>query len=268
MKLRDATPVVFSTRPQQDGADAGFKVNFGIVVMPDGEQAETPKTVGVRRALVEQEIFNQATRLFAERGYAGTSIQDIADAVGLTRPALYYYFKGKDDLLERLVAEVTVVAAADIAKIARRNELSATQRVREIVRFLTRHQGEQGERFRLLLRSEADLPDTIADSYDKNRRAVLRTLTEVIEQGVAHGEFRPIIPTIAALGMLGTVNWVAWWWHPDSRFDLDDVCAELAELVVHGLSAEQGRLPMTTPLDVVGSVRRELDRLEELLKDT
>src|SRR5687768_3279860 len=101
----------------------------------------------MRRGLVEQEIFDQATRLFAQRGYAGTSIQDIADAVGLTRPALYHYVKSKDDLLARLVAEVTVVAATDIAKIARRGELSATQRLRDIVRFMARRQGEQGERF-------------------------------------------------------------------------------------------------------------------------
>jgi AcrR family transcriptional regulator len=217
---------------------------------------------------VEQEIFEQATTLFARRGYAGTSFQDIADAVGLTRPALYHYVKSKDDLLARLVAEVTVVAAKDIANIAKQTELSATARVRNIVLLLTRRQAEQGERFRLLLRSEADLPETVADSYAKNRRAVLRSLTEVIEQGIAAGEFRPATPAISALGTLGIINWVAWWYHPGSHFDLDAVCSELAELAVHGLSAEPGRPPTATPLDVVGSVRREIDRLEELLNES
>ena len=53
---------------------------------PEGRAAEG--RASTRRALVEQEIYEQATRLFAERGFAGTSFQDIADAVGLTRPAL------------------------------------------------------------------------------------------------------------------------------------------------------------------------------------
>jgi AcrR family transcriptional regulator len=238
----------------------------GAMAKSDGEATDAPKK-GVRRALVQQEIFEQATRLFAQRGYAGTSFQDIADAVGLTRPALYHYVKSKEDLLARLVAEVTVVAATDIAKIAKRTELSATQRVRDIVQLLARRQGEQGERFRLLLRSEADLPESVAANYAKNRRAVLRSLTEVIEQGVADGEFRPATPAISAFGTLGIINWVAWWYHTGSHFDLDAVCSELAELAVHGLSAEPGRLPATTPLDVVGSVRREIDRLEDLLKD-
>ncbi|MDQ4055122.1 MAG: hypothetical protein M3237_20835 [Actinomycetota bacterium] len=111
------------------------------------------------------------------------------------------------EILERLVAEVTVVAATDIAEIAQRVELSPTERVRDVVRRLARRQGEQGELFRLLLRSEADLPDTVTESYDRNRRAVLHSLTEVIEQGIAHGESRPANPAIAAPGIIGTINW-------------------------------------------------------------
>ena len=49
-----------------------------------------------------------ATNLFAERGFAGTNLQDIAEATGLTRPALYHYFKSKESLLSRLVAELTL----------------------------------------------------------------------------------------------------------------------------------------------------------------
>ena len=59
--------------------------------------SQGPRTA--RRELVENEIYEQAIRLFAERGFAGTSLQDIADALGITRPALYYYVKSKDELL-------------------------------------------------------------------------------------------------------------------------------------------------------------------------
>lgn len=233
------------------------------------EAAEGPEDrAGARRGLMQQEIYEQATRLFAQRGYAGTNFQDIADAVGLTRPALYHYVKSKDELLARLVAEITVVAATDIAALAKRDELNATEKLREIVRLLVRRQGEQGERFRLLLRSEADLPETVASSYEVNRRAVLRSLTEVIEQGVVGGEFRAVAPPVAALGTLGIVNWVAWWYHPGSRYDLDAVCEELADMAVHALAAERGRPGSTTPLDAVRSIRREVSRLEKLLKQS
>ncbi|MET0886353.1 MAG: TetR/AcrR family transcriptional regulator [Mycetocola sp.] len=232
------------------------------------DRAPVPKgKPGVRRTLVETEIYEQATRLFAQRGYSGTSIQDIADAVGLTRPALYHYVQNKDDLLAKLVAEITVVAATDVAALAQRNELSAAERVREIVQHIVHQQCEHGERFRLLLRSEADLPESVADSYAANRRAVLRSLTRVIEEGIALGEFRPMVSTTAAFGVLGIVNWVAWWYRPGAGYDADSIAVELAELAVHGLVAEPGRTSSTTPGEIIGGLRRDLDRLETLVRN-
>lgn len=234
------------------------------------ESADIKPPVGkkarVRRTLVETEIHEQATRLFAERGYAGTNFQDIADAVGLTRPALYHYVKSKDELLAKLVAEITVVAASDIAAIADR-DATATERIRAIVEMLVRQQGEQGERFRLLLRSEADLPDSVAESYNENRRSLLRSVTGVIDQGIARGEFRAVSPAVAAFGIIGMVNWVAWWYHSGSPYDLDTVCADLSDLAVHGIAAEEGRPSSSTPRDALNGVRRELDRLAGLLDE-
>jgi AcrR family transcriptional regulator len=70
-----------------------------------GRSVDRPRKA--RRELVENEIYEHATRLFAERGFAGTRLQDIADALGITRLALYYYVKSKDELLAKLVTEVT-----------------------------------------------------------------------------------------------------------------------------------------------------------------
>jgi AcrR family transcriptional regulator len=235
---------------------------------PDnGDSGPLEARTGVRRGLVQQQIFEQATRLFAQRGYAGTSLQDVADAVGLTRPALYHYFSNKDELLARLVSEVTAEAATGIGELARRSDLSADRKVREIVQNIVRSNGLHAERFQLLIRSEADLPEEVRAIYEMNRKSVLRSLTQVIEDGLGTGVFRPQSPRLAALGVLGVANWVAWWYRPDSRFNLDQVSEELAEFAVHGLAAESGRPVTAGPLDVLRGLRHEMDRLEELLKD-
>lgn len=82
----------------------------------------------VRRDLVENEIYDHAARLFAERGFAGTSLQDVADAMGLTRSALYYYVKNKDELLARLVSEITEVPATALCRHSTSSATSATAR--------------------------------------------------------------------------------------------------------------------------------------------
>jgi AcrR family transcriptional regulator len=225
---------------------------------------------GLRRGLVEQEIFEQATLLFAERGFAGTSFQDVADAVGLTRPALYHYVKSKEDLLARLVAELTEDPAAFIDDTGRRPGLDSPARLREIVTSLARRQAEHATRFRLIIRSEADLPEPVASLYAESRRAVLRSLTAVIANGVADGSFRAVDPRIAALGILGTVNWIPWWHRPGSADDLDAVSAQFAETAVAGLvattapSAGAAATP-DGPRAALAAVRADLDRLEATL---
>ena len=75
-----------------------------------GEPATEQSRAGTpRRELVENEIYEHATRLFAERGFAGTSLQDIASAVGLLKGSIYYYIKTKEDLLYELVNRAQIL---------------------------------------------------------------------------------------------------------------------------------------------------------------
>lgn len=231
----------------------------------NGGRADDGRT-NVRRGLVEQEIYDHATRLFAERGFAGTSFQDIADAVGLTRPALYHYVRSKDELLAKLVAEITEDSAVSMRAIARRADLDAAEKVRAITLEAVRRQAEHATRFQLLIRSEADLPEDIALKHDGGRRAVLKALAGVIEAGVADGVFRPVDARVAALGLLGMNNWVAWWYHPGGRNDLDQICEQLAEMAVASLVDPAGRGPDSAgPQGLLRQVRQDLDRLQSLI---
>ena len=218
-----------------------------------------------RRELVENEIYEHAIRLFAERGFAGTSLQDIADALGVTRPALYYYVKSKDELLAKLAADVAGGSAAQITELARRPDLDAAGKLREIVRMTALRQATQPERFRLLIRSEAELPAELSDAYDSSRRAVLRAVTGVIEEGIRAGRFRPVNARIAALGVIGMWNWVAWWFRPD-RDSADAVADQLADMAIAALQRADHRIPDGEgPAAALKMLRQDIDHLERLL---
>lgn len=220
----------------------------------------------LRRGLVEHEIYENATRLFAERGFAGTSFQDIADAVGLTRPALYHYVASKDELLARLVVEITEDPAASMQAIARRDDLNPADKVRAITLESVRRQAEHAARFQLLNRSEADLPEGIAAKFDAGRRAVLKALAGVIDEGAANGTFRPVDARVAALGLLGMSNWVAFWYQPGGRNDLETICEQLADMAVASLRDPDGQDPRSDgPQGLLRRVRQDLDRLQDLI---
>ena len=226
-----------------------------------------PATVtesSVRKDLVASEIYEHATQLFASRGYAGTSLQDIADAVGLTRPALYYYFKSKEDLLANLVAEITQESAESMGAIAGQVDLDPAAKLHAIVKSGVRRQAEYSARFRLLILSESDLPTDLAARHERGRRSVLKAVAQVIDEGIRTGVFRNVEPRVAALGLLGMTNWVAWWYQPGTASSVDDIAEELAGMAVASLVRPDGA-QVSGPSSVLEQMRRNLDDLERMI---
>ncbi|MGY1717242.1 TetR/AcrR family transcriptional regulator [Geodermatophilus nigrescens] len=217
-----------------------------------------------RRDLVEAQILEQATRLFAERGFAATSLQDIAEATGLTRPALYHYVRNKDDLLSRLVQELTEGPAEELHRINADADRPPLERLRDMAHAVALRMARSPERFRLLIRSEAELPESLADVYARGRRRVLREFTAVIEDGIAAGRLRPVDARVAALGVIGMCNWVAWWHRPGQQDEA--VAGQIADMAVASLAEADSRAGEGEgPARALSLLRQDLDYLERLL---
>ncbi|MFD6454144.1 TetR/AcrR family transcriptional regulator [Nocardia sp. NPDC060220] len=218
-----------------------------------------------RRELVEREIMEQATILFAEKGFAGTTLQDIAKATGLTRPALYHYVANKDDLLARLVTEIAEQPAQILRKINERADLDPAQRLREMAMSIALHQLAAPDRFRLLLRSEAELPDALANTYRNSKRRVLKEFIAVIDDGIRAGQFYPADSRTAAFGIIGMLNWIAFWHHP-GQDDGPAAAAQLADMamrtVVDPAADTNGQ---GGPRRILERLRQNLDSLEQTL---
>jgi AcrR family transcriptional regulator len=212
------------------------------------------------------EILEHATRLFAERGYDGTTLQDIADAIGITRPGLYNYISSKEQLLAALVTDVSENTAHTVRAVRLRTDLSSVEKLRTVVRALVLQRAGAPERFRVLDRTEAALPEEVAALHLKARREVLAEMRTIIEEGVSRGEFRPRDERLAALSVIGMCNWVAWWFHPGSSHPAEPVADQLAQNAVDMLAYPQGTgPPATAPHRALQMVRENLDYLERFL---
>jgi AcrR family transcriptional regulator len=219
-----------------------------------------------RRGLVEDQIFAEAARLFAERGFAGTSLQDVADAMGMTRPALYYYVKNKDELLARLVAETTEAPAAEIKRLAKHPDTDAAVRLRGVARAMALRRATDPNRFLLLVRSEAELPADLARLHQNAQRATLRELILLIEEGIESGHFRPVDSRTTALAVIGMCNWIAWWQHSLGEQTPSEVAEQIADLAV--VMVRQPGDHASGAAGVQGAIvqlRADLDYLERAL---
>jgi AcrR family transcriptional regulator len=219
-----------------------------------------------RRELVEKQILDQATRLFADKGFASTTLQDVADATGLTRPALYHYVANKDELLSKLFSETTETPAAVLHDINNRTDLGPTEKLRKMAASIALNQAQSSDRFKLIIRSETDLPDELSRTHQQSRRHVLKEFLDVIESGIRAGEMRPVDPRTAALGIIGMLNWVAWW-QPTGDPDSDrEVATQLADMAVRTVAQDDG--PPSAPEGperAISMLRQNLDYLERIV---
>ncbi|GAA4536530.1 TetR/AcrR family transcriptional regulator [Pseudonocardia xishanensis] len=233
-----------------------------------GDNGRVPrKQAAPRRKLLMSEILEQATQLFAERGYDGTTLQDVADAVGLSRPNLYNYVRSKEELLVAMVEATSQEAASSLRAMRQRADLDPTQKLRALVRELVLQRANNPAQFRTLDRSEQALPSDIAERHLDSRRAVLREITGVLDEGIVAGLFRPLDSRVTALSIIGMCNWVAWWFHPAPAHPAEPVAEQIAaDAVAMVVQVDKRRPSAPTPLGAVALLQQDLDYLARLLR--
>jgi AcrR family transcriptional regulator len=233
--------------------------------LPNAVDATDPSgTTGDRRGLVERQIYEHALVLFAERGFASTSLQDIAHSMGTSRPKLYYYVRTKEEILERLVQDVTEAGARAVVTL-QQAEGPPEQRLRTILEVIVNDRISEPLRFRVLDRCEGELPDAVAATHLAGKRAFLKALSAVLAEGMRTGVFRPGDERVAAFALIGMSNWVAWWYTPGRDGDPAAVGKQLIDTAMSSVlrpdSAGGG------PDAVITHMREDLGVLTRMLRE-
>ncbi|MFG2586140.1 TetR/AcrR family transcriptional regulator [Streptomyces malaysiensis] len=232
-----------------------------------GKETRTGAWSGVRRELVENELYEQAARLFALKGFAGTSIQDIASAMGVSRQALYYYVKNKDDLIEKLVREMIDITRSLSDLFMSDPSRAADERLRSLLRGFALQVAERPFRHRLIAQSEAVLTGSLAAEHEAQRRRFAHDVIALIEDGQRSGVFLPVGARAAAMTVLGMCNWIAWWFHGDSATAYQ-TADQVADTAVRGLLAPQPQQGVADdPHTALAMIKASVRTLERALDD-
>lgn len=224
------------------------------------EQRARPTRSAASRSLMTSELLDRATEIFAAKGYESTSLQDIADAVGISRSALYHYVSSKEELLGMLVEQVSGQLAEVLRELSAREDLSAHDKLTNVVGLLVRQRAEHPDQFRILDRSEAVLPEPAGSHHLEAKRTVVRELVSMIAEGTRRGEFRRVDARTAALALLGMCNWVAWWFRPGS--DVEPVVANITSFAESMLVVPSEERPTAATVLVLDQIRHLVDELD------
>lgn len=198
---------------------------------PDGPRRAARS--GARRA----EILRRATECFDRLGYANTTLDDIARAVGIKREGIYYYFRNRAQILLEIIEPQSIELVEGIAAIVNDTTLGPRDRFRAAIRnHLVRFD-------RYCLEMTVSLRDGRFDGEPEVRDTMVRIWKDyeahwvrLIAEGQERGDFRRIgDPKMLAFAVLGACNWLARWYDPRKPVTIDDLIESYTDLLSSGL---------------------------------
>ncbi len=183
-------------------------------------------------------VYQAAVDLMYERGYHGTSLRDVARAVGVQMSSLYYYHESKQALLVAIMERTT---ADLIAVVAEAMDAASSPRERLIA----------GMRAHVLFHATRRKENFIADSEIRSlepaeRKAIVamreqyeQLFAQVLEDGRASGAFVELDAPVTLAGLFAMLNGVAVWYRPRGRLSLEQIADQYCAIFLNGVAARR-----------------------------
>ena len=182
-----------------------------------------------------RQIRAEAARLFDDFGYGETSMDKIADAVGIRKASLYYYFPSKDRLLIEMHDEMLdIITSAHEARVAAAEsaEAQVVGMMTDIVSLQETHPGS----LRVFFEHYRELPEPERSQIIARRSRYGDFMRQALEAGVASGEFAPMDTRLTSFAILGMANWSYQWFKPGGKMTAADVAASFWAVARDGIS--------------------------------
>lgn len=201
--------------------------------------APVSEVVARKREQKRQSILDAAVGLFAERGYHATRMADIAEVIGLQKPALYYYFDSKEAVLVELI-RTRVGLALDALIVIADSPRPPLDKLSEAIRSHLRVFHEHPDIYTVFSSEKLDAVSPAAAAIvDDLGRRYERLWVDMLTQGTREGALRPDLDIqVTMKALLGMLNATLTWFRPSGRLTIDDLADRYVDLAWSALATE------------------------------
>lgn len=196
------------------------------------------------------EILEAALKMFVEKGFRATTMEDIAKAAGVTKGTPYLYFQNKEDIFKAVVRERLVVSLGNMAELAHAHTGSAAKLLHQLSETWWNEVGatEASGICKLMMAEAANFPELAHFYYEAVIEPACAMVTAILQQGIASGEFRPVPLDEAADVLVAPLLMTALWQHsfariPGTKSSMNDPQRYLRhalDITLNGLIAKPG----------------------------
>lgn len=206
------------------------------------------KPAGEDLASGTDEILDAAAQMFMRRGYAATSIDDIAGVLGSSKGRVYHHYNSKAELfyevhrlaLRRMLEMAEPIAQGEGRASEKLWRLAHTQAMAIMTGFAANKVALQGLE-KHVVSGNGSAQRRLAKAVMELRDAYEALVVKLINDGVANSEFAPCQADLAAKAALGAINWLTVWYNPEqanSRAATERIAVVIADFVTRGMRAD------------------------------
>ncbi|WP_037064256.1 TetR/AcrR family transcriptional regulator [Pseudonocardia acaciae] len=182
------------------------------------------------------EIIRAAADLFERRGYTGSSMDEIAAAVGIGKPTLYHYFRSKTDLLWYMHEElIDGLIQSQQARIDA--QVGEAEMLRGVIHDFLHNISTRRGQCRVFFENHRELPDADQAVATQKRQRYEAMIRDVIRGGISSGTFREVSPELFSRALFGMSNWAYQWYRPDGALTAAEVADAFWDYAYSGLRA-------------------------------
>lgn len=192
-------------------------------------------SAGVKHEDKRTAILRTAAQLFAEKGYEATSLDMIAERLGMHKATLYHYVQNKESILYQCL----VMSFGDLDDVLRQvqdRSIPPLERLRLFVRRLAVAQNNDFGRCLVLVGSRP-LEAMPGGEIRQFQRRLDNTVRDLITEGIADGSVRPCHPGMFSALLFGGLNWVPRWHKDTGRLAIPEVADTFMDILIDGIAA-------------------------------
>lgn len=187
-----------------------------------------------KKASKKELILKQAAAMFREKGFAATSMRDLAESVGIEAASLYNHIRSKNEILEAICFDVANIFNNNIETIESGNQRSIAK-IESLLRFHIRQMIENYQEVYVSDREWKHLDEPYLSNFHIQRRNYRRKFAAIIEEGIAKNEIRKIDAPTAVLIILHAVSGIESWHRSQARISAQELEDNMVMIMIDGL---------------------------------
>ena len=181
-----------------------------------------------------EKLISVAVDLFADRGFKGTSIRDIANAMGMSISNIYHYFGNKEGLLLAILETTSKSLVEQLRKVSEA-ESDPLSRFQLLLKTHIKLSTVWKKEAKIFFLDEEHLSPEGNEANLNYQREVLDIYRHQLQSLKDSGYIKARSLTVLAFNILGVINWNLRWYRPDGSMSLEEVSREIIDFVLHGV---------------------------------